>query len=873
VLTVTDAESGDYVSFSHRHLAFLASSEEPALNNVLRVAGVPVLAQGTTEAERHVQWVLGLESATGRVVSERLLRLYSLVQDGQQAASQDEDKYWGYLRVLSHLLETQVIATTEPVLAMLRLRCQDGQFKHVNQVKLPSILGHPLPDEVGQQRLVATPPEDCAAWSNVSPLGFELFLSRLGCSPPPLASLRTEQDGQQDEAATRGVVTIDVSELCSRPQDLQYLLHFGTEHRRLLQSGAICVRSRIGGSTGALPPYECFVPHVVEDDELPVVLLDPSIPAELCRPGQRLHEIMRVLGVRELPSARYFIRAIRSVVEAQSEAELGGMPTFHRLRRTRAVEGSGAATSDADLGLLQLHLVQKLLDDLRKVASEPGVDRLLSEADLQLPCEVEEGVVLLPPRQLFLLDSYDEGGLSEAQREAYPLVVSLLNGVRATWRNNVGYLNHRPLLLRMGGHSTFHAKHVSSAISRLRTLQEEQKQQQRNSASIPGPAQDLKAMEVTLYRCLDDMLGSMGDEERRPQLAKTKLPTEQGGYDKAEWCVVPSTDCFKHRLLKNKGAPKEPLVSPALVGLTHLLSASQRPEDLIENVLIEFKFRPGDAFLLGDRLTEVVKERLAFHQRACPSLQVATFRSFAVKGADILSIIMSEYLMLKGYVAAANEINELVVSRPELEEGQPPPCLLVLRLNVAKHQDGDDSLSTSFTQRLHASLAMLIQTQHGGTREEAMATAAQVVKEVHARLPEAVESTEGMTAIIVSNLYEVKAPYASVFLPPLDEKRGMDGCLSLRWREPIETTGGAGRGGGGKGGRGDRDRPKDRPVDAEMTREQYLYILEQGERAERYAHDLFTKQFSEYYNPENCWLSENKKSLGFNGKIDETASE
>jgi hypothetical protein len=248
------------------------------------------------------------------------------------------------------------------------------------------------------------------------------------------------------------------------------------------------------------------MPGMVEDEELPVVWLDPDIPAQACRPGQPLHEVMKGLGVRPRPIPWYFLRAIIRVGAADTTGQLGSMPAYYRLHNA----DDGAELSEAEFGLLKMRLVQRLLDGLRRenmdevrmaMHTRPGD----TPFTLKLPCETEQGYALLPVEDLFLLDSFAEAGMSEARRRGYSAAVSILEGVRATTHNNVGYLD-RQVLQVLGAKCDFTADHVVQALRCAKRLHQDARERGQNRRGAEEqavePDADLDRLEAMLIALL-----------------------------------------------------------------------------------------------------------------------------------------------------------------------------------------------------------------------------------------------------------------------------------------------------------------------------------------------------------------------------------
>lgn len=565
-------------------MAFVASCDAPDLSRVLLRSGVPVLAEGRSEGERHVHLLLGLQPATSALVSEMLLRLHSLVPDERAAANQEPDRYWAYLRVLMHLLDTRVIAPRDPRLGQVWLRCNGTRagvatprFKRVNQVTLPSVFGELLPQDAFQDAsfyLADMPPSGANEWDGVTTIAYEVFLARLGCSSPLLVApdalqrLKDEAQKEGSEEPSR-LVTIDMSKLYG--QDVGDMLEFTVHHEELLRSGLITVRSQCGNQQLSLRPTDCFMPYVVEDDELPVVLLDPTVPPEACRAGQPLYNVMVGLGIRQRPNVKYFLRAIVRVALASTEGDLGAMPAFHRLRSAQAIEGEKTQLGETELTVLKIRLVQRLLHALcredplhvRQVAQE-----LFAQSELLLPCATEQGCKVVPVAKLFLLNSYDEMVMGEEQRQGYVAGVGLLDGVRATTLHNVGYLAYSQLLTALGAPAAFSHVHVMHALGCVQALharlkeritpvqpleEEEEEEEHQRFGEQPGSEEgketfeSLHAKALNLYRCLNDMLGGMEPGPRYKVAAGIRLLTDQGAFAFAGHCLVPDGNVFVNR--------------------------------------------------------------------------------------------------------------------------------------------------------------------------------------------------------------------------------------------------------------------------------------------------------------------------------------
>jgi hypothetical protein len=815
--------------------------------------------------------LLGLQPATPALVSGMLLRLHGMIVLEEQAVAQDDAHYWGYLRLLAHLLETKAIEPRDPQLGHVRLRChramqvESARLLHVNQVSIPTVFGEPLPETWFAESdyfLADMPTSEKPGWAGVSPVAMEVFLSRLGCSSPPLVSPSGD--------APLGLVTINVSTLYG--QDVTDILRFAAHHTELLRSGGIRVRARStsGKRDVALPPNDCFVPGMVEDEELQVVWLDPDdhIPAQACRPGQPLYEVMTYLGVKPKPDLWYFLRAIVRVGAAGRVGQLSKMPAYYRLRNA----GDGAEFSETEFGLLKMRLVQRLLDGLMEKLDD--VRRAMpihsTAFTLKLPCETEQGHALLPVNRLFLLDSQAEARMSEAIGRGYEAAVSILEGVRATTRNTVRYLDHKDLLQVLGANCDFTADHVVEALGHARRLHQEARKRAQNrhgaeerkgpepEAALTGePDADqdrLEAMMIALYGCLEEMLGEMNERGRKALVGKLLLLTDDGVCKPAKECVVPDADVYKQRLAELARAHKPNLswVSPALLGLGRVLSASVTQGNCIPLVPVDFEISD---FRLTHKLTEAIKKELVSAGLFVPALQIALFYDFQL-GSGSGSCLNADYMLLKHYQANVEpaRMQQLSMSRDGGKERT--SMLLVLKLNPGSHIKYLGTLSEAFTRLLHASLAMLLRSQYGWEADRAMQVAGNIVVAANKRVPDALMPS-ATTVIKVRSRYSLEVPYESVFLPPPDKLHDTKKCLVLPWHEP----------GGRPTGAPEREKPPgrvlpDKRKQDDMTTEDYLQKLKQGIQAERYAHELFAREVPGY-DPRTCWLSKSKKDFGY----------
>jgi hypothetical protein len=883
---------------------------------MLRRVGIPTLIEGASESERHVQMLLGLQPATPALVSKMLLHLHGMIVLEEQAVAQDDAHYWGYLRLLAHLLETKAIEPRDPRLGHVRLRCHGAmqgfegtRLLHVKRVSIPTIFGELLPETWfagSDYSLADMPPQEACGWDGVSPVAMELFLSRLGCSSPRLVS----PGGQTDL-----FVAIDVSKLYG--QDVTDTLRFEAHHTELLRSGRIRVFSTSGRNRIASAPNDCFMPYMVEDEELPVVWLNPSIPPQECRLGQPLYDVMKYLGVKPKPDPQYFLRAIMRVGAADTVEQLGSMPAYHRLRNAN----DGAELSETEFGLLKMRLVKRLLDGLRRedvddvrraMYTRPGD----TPFTLKLPCETEQGYVRLPVQDMFLLDSYAEAGMSEARRRGYSTAVSILEGVRSTTHDNVGYLDHRQVLRVLGANCDFTVDHVVRALKRAKRLHQEARERGQNrrgaeerkgpepeeaQAEEPDADQDrLEAMMIALYHCLEEMLEEMDEQAREERFDRLWLLAAAGLCRLARECIVPDTDVYKQRLSELARARKQNLawVSPALLGLGRVLSASLTQAECVPWVLVSFEVRPISDFILTDDLTKAIKEGLGKAGLSAPALQIAVFYDFQLGSMERSGPWLNpNYMLLKHYQVNVEpaHLEQLSMNR---DGGEEASVLLVLKLNPRNHIQYLGTVSEAFTRLLHASLAMLLRSQYGWEAGRAMQVAGDIVVAANKQVPDALVPS-ATTTIRVQKLHSLEVPYESIFLPPQDKVHGTENCLVLPWHEPADRTRSTTTHQTSlvfpphTSATQTRDRPDSPPIiprkrepeelecrvfpdkrkQNEMTTEEYLEKLEQGVQAERYAHEFFAREVPGY-DPRTCWLSKSKKrvlSQGDLGAINESA--
>lgn len=368
---------------------------------------------------------------------------------------------------------------------------------------------------------------------------------------------------------------------------------------------------------------------------------------------------------------------------------------------------------------------------------------------------------------------------------------------------------------------------------------------------------------IALYGCLEEMLGEMNERERKALVGKLLLLTDDGVCKPAKECVVPDADVYKQRLAELARAHKPNLswVSPALLGLGRVLSASVTQGNCIPLVPVDFEISD---FRLTHKLTEAIKKELVSAGLSVPALQIALCYDFQL-GNGSGSCLNADYMLLKRYQANVkpDRVQYLSMSRDGGKEST--SLLLVLKLNAANHIKYLGTVSEAFTRLLHASLAMLLRSQYEWEADRAMQVAGDIVVAANKRVPDALLPA-ATTVIKVQSRYSLGVPYESIFLSPPDKLHGTENCLVLHWHEP-----------GGHARPPAERKEEEVPVrrvemkQLKMTREQYLQKLEQGIQAERYAHELFL-QVVPGYKPQTCWLSESKKEVlaqGDPGPIDE----